>query len=107
VRSVQDVYLRRSAHSPTYWLGHRWRGRIAAAFETTDHFFMPSKDEPPWVETLLSAIPGAGSLEVGVHPGYDEPWRDRDRLATLELSRALGDRVARVDWRTLVPTGAG
>jgi predicted glycoside hydrolase/deacetylase ChbG (UPF0249 family) len=108
VRSVQDVYLRRSAHSPTYWLGHRWRDRIATAFETTDHFFMPAKDEPPWADALLAAVARiGGSLEVGVHPGYDEPWRDRDRLGTLELSRTLGDRAARVDWRTLVPNTAG
>jgi predicted glycoside hydrolase/deacetylase ChbG (UPF0249 family) len=103
VRAVQDVYLRRPLASPTYWLGRRWRVSIRRAFETTEHFFMPSKEDRPWgkaVSQLVAAL-GAGSLEVGVHPGFEEGWRDRDRLAALELARSLPGGVKLVDWRTV------
>jgi len=103
VRAVQDVYLRRPLASPTYWLGRRWRVSIRRAFETTEHFFMPSKEERPWakpVSELVAAL-GAGSLEVGVHPGFAHGWRDRDRLAAIELARSLPGGVKLVNWRTV------
>src|SRR4029079_9432431 len=73
------------------------------AFETSEHFFMPSKDDEPWARPLAAVIDGmeAGSLEVGVHPGGAEAWRDRDRASTIELAGCLPERVKLVDWRTL------
>ena len=103
VRAVQDIYLSRPLRSPTYWLGRRWRASIRRAFETTDHFFMPSKTERPWSEPVAEVVRGLGaaSLEIGVHPGFAEEWRDRDRIAVVELVRALRGRVQLVDWRAL------
>jgi hypothetical protein len=108
VRSIQDVYLRRAVRSPTYWLRAAWRQRIRSSFETTERFYMAAKADPPWAAELLRRLPslGASSLEVGVHPGRAEPWRDRDRLAVLELGRGLGDGVELVDWRTFHPLEA-
>jgi hypothetical protein len=97
---VQDVYVTRPLRSPTYWSGRRWRSRIRAEFETTDHFFMAAVGDPPWAKPLLTRLDSLrGSLEVGVHPGSSEPWRARDRDAVLELGQAL--EVERIDWRTL------
>lgn len=106
VRAVQDVYLKPAWRSPTYWLRNRWRAQIRRAFETTDHFFMASTTEPPWAGPLLEVLRGvgAGSIEVGVHPGREEPWRDRDRIAALELA-SLRDGIERVDWRTIGGSG--
>ena len=103
VRAVQDVYVRRALGSPTYWLGRSWRRSVRRAFETSEHFFMPSKDDEPWARPLAAVIDGmeAGSLEVGVHPGRAEAWRDRDRASTIELAGCLPERVKLVDWRTL------
>ena len=103
VRAVQDLYVSRPLTSPTYWLGRRWRGSIRRAFETTEHFFMPSRSERPWSEAaagLVARLEG-GSLEIGVHPGSEEEWRERDRTSVVELVRAVGGRVQLVDWRTL------
>jgi hypothetical protein len=109
VRTVQDVYLQPARRSPTYWLRNRWRERIRSSFETTGHFFMAATGDPPWAEALLQRLPELrdGSLEVGVHPGRLEPWRDRDRLAVLELARGLGGGVELVGWRALIPVGEG
>ena len=109
VRAVQDVYLKRPLRSPTYWLGRRWRHSVRNAFETSEHFFMPSKNDEPWARPLAAMIEGmaAESLEVGVHPGRAEVWRDRDRTSTLELARCLPGRVKLVDWRTLTAGAKG
>lgn len=103
VRGAQDLYLTRHLRSPTYWLGRRWLRQISAAFDTTDHFYMPAKSDPPWADDLLellSRLP-SGSIEIGVHPGRDEPWRDRDRVGTLDFARRLDGRAALVDWRAV------
>ena len=64
---------------------------------------MPSRSERPWSEAaagLVARLEG-GSLEIGVHPGYVDAWRERDRTSVVELVRAVGGRVQLVDWRTL------
>ena len=103
VRAVQDIYMRRPLRSPTYWFGRRWRASIRCAFETTEHFFMPSKTEQPWSDPVAELVRGLGatSLEIGVHPGFAEAWRDRDRIAVVELAGVLRGRVQLVDWRAL------
>jgi chitin disaccharide deacetylase len=105
VRNAQDVWLRRHARSPTYWYGRVWRRRLMRRFATTDHFYMPtSADDRGWATELLALVrrlPGA-SLEVGVHPGFDEDWRDDERrtaLAFAERARAEGHRL--VPWSQL------
>lgn len=107
VRTVQDIYLTRPLRSPTYWLGRYWRARIVRLFETTEHMFMPSRDDPPWAERLLRTVRGlqAGSLEVGIHPGRSEIWLDRDRRAAIEFAEAVRDDATLVDWRSLAPVG--
>ena len=103
VRTVQDVYLTRPLRSPTYWLGGLWRTRIVRLFETTEHMFMPSRDDPPWAEPLLRRIRdlrrarsrSACILVAGM------PWLDRDRRATIEFVDAVRDEVSLVDSRWL------
>jgi chitin disaccharide deacetylase len=103
VRAVQDVWLRRPATSPTYWLGSRWRRRLAERFVTTDHFFMAGVSDEPWNTTLLDKIedlPGA-TLEIGVHPGRTDLWRQRDLTAVAAFAAAARERGHRlVSWAT-------
>jgi chitin disaccharide deacetylase len=103
VRAVQDVYLRKPRTSPTYWLGARWQKRLAQAFTTTDHMYMPtSAGDVAWEEPLAEIARGLdGTLEVGVHPGYGD-WRDGERtsvLAFAELARHDGHEL--VPWKAL------
>ncbi|MEZ0263622.1 MAG: carbohydrate deacetylase [Phycisphaerae bacterium] len=100
VRNVQDTYLRRPLKSPTYWLGFWWRRRVMKLFRTTDHMFMPGSADAgtAWAPRLLERIT-AGTWEVGVHPGYAEPWRDAERRAILDFAvraRAAGHEL--VGW---------
>jgi len=97
VRAVQDVYLRRPIRSPTYWLGRRWGASIAARFTTTDHFYMPATaGDEDWLG-VLELVARERSLEVGVHPGSQEPWRLAELQALrpfVEATRARGHTLA-------------
>lgn len=101
VRNVQDVWLRRPLKSPTYWYGRVWRRRLMRRFTTTAHFYMPtSADDRGWADELLATVRRlrGGSLEVGVHPGFEEDWRDDERRTVL----AFGEK-ARAAGHVLVP----
>jgi predicted glycoside hydrolase/deacetylase ChbG (UPF0249 family) len=105
VRAVQDVYLRRPLASPTVWLGHSWGRGLRRRFRTTAHLYMPtSAADTAWEAPLLAALArlDGGSLEVGVHPGSDEPWRSAERdsaIAFAELAR--GRRHELVPWSAI------
>jgi hypothetical protein len=92
VRNVQDVYLNRPLTSATYWLGPLWRRGVERLAATTTHFYMPTGlDDVNWHGRLLEHMRKLnGSLEVGVHPGFDDPWRNDERLSVLAFAAAAG-----------------
>jgi predicted glycoside hydrolase/deacetylase ChbG (UPF0249 family) len=103
VRAVQDVYLRKPLRSPTFWLGRRWQQALARSFTTTDHMYMPtSAGDLGWEMDLAKIAVGLnGTLEVGVHPGYED-WRNEERRSVLgfaELCRAHGHEL--VSWKEI------
>jgi predicted glycoside hydrolase/deacetylase ChbG (UPF0249 family) len=81
VRNVQDVYLRRPATSPTYWAGPIWRRALMRSFLTTDHFYMPTSAHDVDWHRLAFRLPRGQTLEIGLHPGYEEGWRNGERLS--------------------------
>lgn len=91
VRTVQDVYMRRPLLSPTVWLGRHWKRELARHFQTTDHFYMPTTTgDRDWDGSLMGALADLGgeTLEVGVHPGYEEDWRSSELRAATRFSKA-------------------
>jgi hypothetical protein len=102
VRNVQDVYLRRPLTSPTYWLGRVWRRRLAAAFTTTDHFYMPTSGaDPDWSVLVdrLASLPGE-TIEIGLHPGDEDEWRRSETAALAPFVAAAASRGhGLVTWR--------
>jgi len=104
VRNVQNVYVVRPLKSPTFWFGRWWRGKVMKLFTTTEDFFMPASEtlDTSWTKHLLARRSRAASLEVGVHPGYAEPWRDAERRAIqafADAARAAGHDL--IGWRDL------
>jgi hypothetical protein len=105
VRTVQDVYLRKPLTSPTFWIGRRWRRRLTVAFDTTEHLYLPSSaHDVGWDEPLLERCGrlSGPSLEVAVHPGSLEGWRDEERGTILRFApaaRAAGHEL--ISWRAL------
>jgi len=105
VRNVQDVFLRRPLGAATYWLGPAWRRRLMASFATTSHFYMPaSTGDLGWHDALLARLdelPGE-TLEVGVHPGADEPWRADETACAGALAVEAATRGHElVPWRAI------
>lgn len=104
VRNVQNVYLKKPFKSPTFWLGRWWRARIMKRFDTTADFFMPQSEslDTSWTTRLLERPARAATMEVGVHPGYREPWRDAERRAITEFAaQARRAGHALIGWRDL------
>jgi predicted glycoside hydrolase/deacetylase ChbG (UPF0249 family) len=103
VRNVQDVYLRRPRPGPTALFGRRWRHELAARFTTTDHFYMPaSAGDVSWTVLLRRPDLQESTVEIGVHPGEDEPWRSAEARGSAEFAReamSLGHRL--VTWREI------
>ena len=105
VRNVQDVYVGTPLLSPTYWLGRLWRRKLMSHFTTTNHFFMSAgSPEGGWERPLVGRIRRltGPTLEIGVHPGSMEPWREAERRSVFACVAALreGGHVL-VDWRAI------
>ena len=97
LRSVQDLYVRKPPTSLNRWIGPVWKRRIRRHFKTTEHFYMPTAaGDPVWWNRLPLTLPG-DSLEIGMHPGRLEPWRDRERRNVI----AFADRVRQNDDRLI------
>jgi hypothetical protein len=65
---------------------------------------MPASEmlDTSWTTRLLDRRSRTASMEVGVHPGYQEPWRDAERRAIMEFAiaaRAAGHEL--IGWRDL------
>jgi predicted glycoside hydrolase/deacetylase ChbG (UPF0249 family) len=103
VRNVQDTFVERRVGSVTYWLSPMWRRSLMKAFETTNHFFMPSgKDHEVWARPLAESLRRSGTLEVGVHPGTREGWRSDQRASIEEFVREAKVRShGIIGWRDL------
>lgn len=88
VRIAQDTYLRKHLKSPTFWYGLIWRRRIRKHFVSTEHMFMPScLADARQMVNIIPRLKG-GTIEVGVHPGYSEDWRDAERAGAQQFAKA-------------------
>jgi chitin disaccharide deacetylase len=99
VRNVQNTYLRHPIEHPTFWFGPAWRRQLMRAFRTTDRFYMPTTAHDPSWYRLADALPACRTLEVGLHPGYEDEWRraEWNALRTfVENVRAQGHEL--VGW---------
>jgi len=89
VRRTQNLFYRRPR------LSRRGFNVVANAFirrlgRTTDHFLMVTgtlgNGDGRWWETCIERLP-SGVTEIGIHPGWDEPWRRLDTEPLLQRGR--------------------
>lgn len=103
VRTVQNVFIPRpSPARPTVLLGSFLAGPLRQRWRTTDQFFMSEGDVTTewWSEVPLPTL--GQTLEVGAHPGREEPWRAFE-LEQLEsfVARAEAAGAELIRWRDL------
>lgn len=92
VRRGQNLWLTKPYRSPSFWLGGSLHPNLRNWFRTTDRFFMPiCKADAEGIEALLGRL-RAKSIEIGVHPGFAEDWRDLERRAIQDLAPKLKAR---------------
>jgi hypothetical protein len=89
VRRTQNLFYRRPR------LSRRCFNLVANPFirllgRTTDYFLMVTgtldEGDTRWWEYCVERLPG-GTTEIGIHPGWDEPWRRLDTVPVLERGR--------------------
>jgi predicted glycoside hydrolase/deacetylase ChbG (UPF0249 family) len=89
VRRTQNLFYKRPRFSRRCFnllanMSIRQLGR------TTDYFLMVAgtlgDGDTHWWERCIERLP-EGTTEIGIHPGWDEPWRRLDTIPVLERGR--------------------
>jgi predicted glycoside hydrolase/deacetylase ChbG (UPF0249 family) len=82
LRRVQNIFLSRPKMGANRILNLMFAQYIQRSFRTTDYFYMPANHfDIHWGEQLLQQmdkLPINATLEIGVHPGYQESWRQHE-----------------------------
>jgi predicted glycoside hydrolase/deacetylase ChbG (UPF0249 family) len=89
VRRTQNLFYKRPRLSRRCF-NHLTNALIRRLGRTTDHFLMVAgtldSSDVCWWEYCIERLP-AGVTEIGLHPGWDEPWRRLDTLPVLQRGR--------------------
>lgn len=89
VRRTQNFFYRRPRVS-RWCFNHLTNTFIRRLGRTTDYFLMVTgtldRGDTRWWERCLERLP-EGVTEIGIHPGWDEPWRRLDTMPVLEHGR--------------------
>lgn len=105
VRRTQNLFYRRPRVS-RWCFNHLTNTFIRLLGRTTDHFLMVTgtlgSGDTRWWEQCIERLP-AGITEIGIHPGWDEPWRRLDTLPVLERGRPFleGARIQMINFYEL------
>ena len=94
VRRVQNIYLSTpSAFSPSFWLNRIFDKCISNQHVTTDYFYMPANnfdtDWAPKISEMIQTYPAKSILEIGVHPGFAEQWRNNELTDLAEFCNLI------------------
>ena len=103
VRNVQNVFVPAPSKTrPTVLLGGALRRPLVARWRTTDQFFMGDGDtEFDWWDKVPMPDP-EHVLEVGGHPGINEPWRAHEATQLAKFAeRAEHEGAQLIRWRDL------
>jgi predicted glycoside hydrolase/deacetylase ChbG (UPF0249 family) len=89
VRRTQNLFYRRPRFSRRCF-NLLANASIRLLGRTTDYFLMVAgtldEGDTHWWETCIERLP-QGITEIGIHPGWDEPWRRLDTRPVLERGR--------------------
>ncbi len=79
VRGVQNIFVKDENRGVVGLLNCIFRSYIRSNHKCTDYFYMAANSfDTNWADSILEQmekIDSDKSIEVGVHPGYNEQWR--------------------------------
>ncbi|MGE5522903.1 MAG: carbohydrate deacetylase [Rhodospirillaceae bacterium] len=99
IRNVRNVYLRPPWCEPSCWVAKMCAPIEGGPWRTTEWFYTPcASARTQWPERLLRRS-WTGTMEIAVHPGREEAWRNRERTEAARLRELLRDRcIPVVPW---------
>lgn len=108
VRASQNVYvIRPSWKSPVYWLNKYFNWYLKHTFKNPEYFYMSANNmDTGWADCILKRmdmLPQDGVIEIGVHPGHKEEWRQHEYDDIIEFAtklRASGKHQI-INWNQL------
>lgn len=94
VRSVQNVFIDKpSMKSPVYWLNKYFRWYLGRNFSNPGYFYMSANNmDTGWADEILrqmEMMPQDAVVEIGVHPGHKEEWRQHEYDDIIEFATKL------------------
>lgn len=108
VRCVQNVFVEQpSRKSPVFWLNKYFKWYLKHKFKNPQYFYMSANNmDIGWADTILvemDKLPQDAVIEIGVHPGHKEAWRQHEYDDIIEFAaklRASGKHQI-INWNQL------
>lgn len=94
MRCVQNVFLEQpSKESPVYWLNKYFKWYLKHTFNNPEFFYMSANNmDTGWADTILrkmDKLPQDSVIEIGIHPGHKEEWRQHEFDDIMEFAQKL------------------
>lgn len=94
VRASQNVFVvQPSKKSLVYWLNRYFNWYLKYNFRNPEYFYMSANNmDKGWADTILAEmdkLPKDAIIEIGVHPGHKEEWRQHEYDDIIEFAAKL------------------
>jgi hypothetical protein len=94
VRCVQNVFIDKpSKKSPVYWLNKYFTSYLSHHFNNPKFFYMSANNmDCGWADNVLeqmNKMPQNAVIEIGVHPGHSEEWRQHEFNDIIDFASKL------------------
>lgn len=107
VRGVQNIFVHPTTLSLSKVLNGTFRFYISHNFVSTDFFYMPANSfDVAWSNSLLKKLNYSKyrnrTIEIGVHPGFQEVWRANE-LHDVEIFSSLVKQTSHklINWNQI------
>lgn len=108
VRSSQNVFvLKPSWKSPVFWLNKYFIWYLKHNFKNPQYFYMSANNmDTGWADAILTKmdkLPQDAVIEIGVHPGHKEEWRQHEYDDIIEFANKLkaSGKHQTINWNQL------
>lgn len=107
VRRVQNIFVNKPKTSLTTILNRIFATYIEKNFTSTKFFYMSANNfDTNWADTILKKmdeLPKNSVIEIGVHPGHEEEWRQNEYDDIIDFYRKLGESGKHeiINWNQL------